>query len=54
MQKDAVHLSKPIYLFTYMCIIFLLTACLCVHVLESRPSLVALCLRDGSVYMKSS
>lgn len=38
----------------YMCIIFLLIACLCVHVLESRPSLVALCLRDGSVYMKSS
>lgn len=24
--------------------------CLCVHVLESRPSLVALCLRGGSVY----
>lgn len=28
--------------------------CLCVHVLESRPSLVALCLRGGSVYTMGS
>lgn len=33
---------------------FSFAACLCVHVLESRPSLVALCLRGGSVYMRGS
>lgn len=51
--SDFSRVKTPSCSSTFMCVFDVFpSACLCVHVLESRPSLVALCLR--SVYTRGS